>query len=333
MKKWDYTANSCWLALTDHVLRDGEIVTARGRDTREVLAFQSVWPMEHPLVSVAARQIGYRFAFAEAYWICSGCDRLDELPAGRDQLKMFSDDGVKLYGAYGIPFREQLDHVVTTLAADIFSRQAVINIWRENPIASKDIPCTLSWQFLIREKNNGFCLDVVSTMRSSDVWLGVPYDIFTLTQVACQVALELAQHEPKNTIPGSDSFTILVPHPGKIYLTAGSQHVYGENVIALQDLLEEHRNLQQVDQLVSRELPNIPFSFSELYASCGLVPGSLGDTLVSEYFGKHTYKMTPSELHQAWLWLVAKGYFDDAALIYRWVVPAIKDAYVNRLGK
>jgi hypothetical protein len=41
----------------------------------------------------------------------------------------------------------------------------------------KDIPCTLSIQFFIRDGR----LHCVTTMRSNDIWLGLPYDIFCFT--------------------------------------------------------------------------------------------------------------------------------------------------------
>ena len=54
----------------------------------------------------------------------------------------------------------------------------IINIWRENPRSSKDIPCTLSLQFFLREASDQLWLHTIATMRSNDAWLGVPYDTF-----------------------------------------------------------------------------------------------------------------------------------------------------------
>ena len=66
-------------------------------------------------------------------------------------------------------------------------RQAVIQIWHPTPAPSKDIPCTLSWQLLARDGR----LNTIITMRSSDVWLGLVYDFFNLSQLVSGIAGEL----------------------------------------------------------------------------------------------------------------------------------------------
>ena len=43
----------------------------------------------------------------------------------------------------------------------------------------KDIPCTVSLQFLIRENK----LHLFVNMRSNDVFLGLPHDIFCFTMI------------------------------------------------------------------------------------------------------------------------------------------------------
>jgi thymidylate synthase len=40
--------------------------------------------------------------------------------------------------------------------------------------SKKDIPCTLSVQFVLRQER----LYAITTMRSNDLWLGFPYDVF-----------------------------------------------------------------------------------------------------------------------------------------------------------
>lgn len=71
------------------------------------------------------------------------------------------------------------------------TRQAVVGIWdpkydgfhaRKGDLAS--IPCTLSLQYLIRDNR----LHCVCTMRSNDVWLGLPHDMFSFTTIQRLVA-------------------------------------------------------------------------------------------------------------------------------------------------
>ncbi len=209
-----YTANEEWLRNLQYVTTKGSLVNPRGKETREVLGNRSVVDMRFPCVTIRQRKMGFRFLAAEAHWILSGDNRLETIAPYAKHIKNFSDDGYRFQGAYGPRVSEQLRFVCDTLAEDPSSRQAVINIWRENPRQSKDIPCTLSLQFLIRDGE----INCVATMRSSDLWLGWVYDVFNFTMIASWVALRLREMSPT-----------LTPQLGLLYLTAGSQHVYSIN--------------------------------------------------------------------------------------------------------
>ncbi|HKJ87618.1 MAG TPA: thymidylate synthase, partial [Gammaproteobacteria bacterium] len=138
--------------------------------------------------------------------------------------------GETFFGAYGPKVRDQLPHVISTLCQDPDSRQAVINIWRESPPRSRDIPCTLSAQWLVRTDEAGrrfvYCVD---TMRSSDAWLGWPYDVFNFTMLSAYVAASLARAwgEPV--------------YLGELVLQAGSQHLYRRDLEGAKACLQERR--------------------------------------------------------------------------------------------
>ena len=92
----------------------------------------------------------------------------------------------------------------------------MINIWRERPEDTKDVPCTVSLQFMIRN-NRLHCFD---TMRSSDIWLGSPYDVFNMSSRYILLYLKSIDE-------------VAIDHDielGNLYLTAGSLHLYEENV-------------------------------------------------------------------------------------------------------
>lgn len=199
-----------WTDLLDDILRNGDVVSPRGRTTLEIRPSTIVVDMKKPVVTLAARRLGYRFMCAEAAWIMSGDDRASTIVPFSKKLASYSDDGEKFFGAYGPKFRTQLDYVVGNLRRDETSRQVYFNIWRENPPRSKDVPCTLGCQFMIR---NGR-LDAFVTMRSNDVWLGTPYDIFSASMWSAYVLLELGW-------PRIDL--------GFLYHTANSRHLYEEN--------------------------------------------------------------------------------------------------------
>jgi len=201
------SANRAWMAALCRVLFQGELIEPRGMATREVLCDRIVVDMTRPIVTNRARQIGYKFMAAEAAWILSGDDRVSTLEPYSRTVANFSDDGVVFRGAYGPKIVEQMPYVLASLRRDRPTRQAIVNIWRETPGAWKDIPCTLSTQFLIRDGR----LHQIVTMRSSDLWLGVPYDVFSFSMLAGYVLIELGDPDLRL---------------GNMYHTAGSRHLY-----------------------------------------------------------------------------------------------------------
>lgn len=205
-----HSASAAWLDLLRQLLRDGAVTSPRGLRTRELLGFTSKFDMRHPVVNVAGRKLGLRFMAAEAAWILSGDNRVASIAPYAKEVSRFSDDGVWFKGAYGPPLRDQLPYVLEALRRDRDTRQAVATIWRPRPGESKDVPCTVAVQFLIRQDK----LHCVLTMRSSDAWLGWVYDVFNFT---C-LSLYVAAHHCRAT---GDAVEL-----GTLTLTAGSQHLY-----------------------------------------------------------------------------------------------------------
>lgn len=203
--------NLAWQKAMSDVLQ-GISSQPRGLKIKERIGYQTAINMEDPVVTVKDRNLGYRFMAAEAAWILSGDNRVNTIKPYSAAIANFSDDGYFFHGAYGPQIIDQLHFVADTLNSDPDSRQAVLTIWRPNPRPSKDIPCTVSIQFLIR----GNRLHVVDTMRSSDLWLGWPYDVFNFSMLA-RFVITLLKNKPEL---------------GTLILQAGSMHLYESNWIA-----------------------------------------------------------------------------------------------------
>lgn len=201
--------NKSWQVKIKEILEHGNVCAPRGQEIKELLGEQVVFSMADPIVTVASRELNYKFAFGEAWWICSGSNRVKDITRFMKKYSQYSDDGVFLRGAYGPKFVEQLPYVVRVLENDRDSRQAVLNIWRERPEPSKDIPCTLSQQYFIRDNQ----LHAVATMRSNDLVWGFCYDSFTFSCMAKCVQLMLRQKYPELRL-------------GNMHFTAGSMHIY-----------------------------------------------------------------------------------------------------------
>lgn len=197
-----------WLRTYRKVLNEGRIVTPRGRRVKEIDHHTVRVDMRYPVLR--ARKLNYRFMAAEALWMIQG--RRDVFHAN---MAPFSDDGVFLAGAYGPHIHSQLHYVIKSLLHDRDTRQAALTVWTPAPTPSRDIPCTMSMVFMIRDDQ----LNLHVFMRSSDAWLGLPYDVFSFTMIANWVAL---------IYNGARRFPNRSVTPGTLFLTASSCHVYEE---------------------------------------------------------------------------------------------------------
>lgn len=225
---WD--ADQAMSHLIRNILDFGDETSPRGMRVKELRGISVCFDMRRPLVTKPARNLGYRFAPAEAAWILGGDNRVERIKRYSRFIWEFSDDGFFYQGAYGPKVVDQLSYVCDMLSADPDTRQAVMNIWRENPRPSRDIPCTLSYQFMIREGR----LHVIQSMRSSDAWLGYPYDVFNAAMLAGYVMLNLrCRKEKGRTGVGLGTHTMLI----------GSSHLYEKNWEQAHNLLDDPRLL------------------------------------------------------------------------------------------
>lgn len=202
------TLNKAWLDSLTQILMFGDEVSPRGAKTKEILHRTMLVDMRQPVLTLPTRRLNYKFMAAEALWILSGDDRVETIAPYNKRIADFSDDGQTFFGAYGPKIKAQLPYVIEKLLADPMSRQAGLTIWRESPPATKDVPCTIAMFFNIRSG----LLNTSVFMRSSDAWLGVPYDVFSFSMLSYLICGKLKDVEP-----------------GTLHLTAASSHLYESN--------------------------------------------------------------------------------------------------------
>lgn len=224
-------ATLAWLETLSEVYNNGEEYSPRDMMTKEVLAFTSSIDMCFPVVNIPERNMGFKFMSAEAAWILSGDNRVETIAPFSKQISNFSDDGVFFHGAYGPPVIDQLSYICRKLSEDQDTRQAVMTIWRKNPGQTKDTPCTVAVQWLIRDGK----LHCVDTMRSSDLWLGWPYDVFNFSMLSYYIRsfLEYYCHVKVDI--------------GNLYLVAGSQHIYERNFSGVDDVLYKYMSPELIN--------------------------------------------------------------------------------------
>lgn len=99
----------------------------------------------------------------------------------------YDGDRPLFWGGYGTRIGMQVGHQIRKMTEDPNTRQAVITLWdpwRDNVDGKKDYPCTIAMQFSISDG----IIDMNTIMRSNDVWLGFPYDVFQFTQLQASIA-------------------------------------------------------------------------------------------------------------------------------------------------
>lgn len=178
------SAGEVFLRSVRAILSDGATVAPRLQSTRELTGVQlRVLNPRYRLVGPeTGRRINPAFAVAEALWILSGSSDA-WIHEYNTQLHHFVGKGSPP-GAYGPRIRswgpnaiDQLLAVYHCLLEDPASRRAVIQVFdpATDSMGGIDVPCTISYRFLSR----GGKLHMFITMRSQDIWLGFPYDIFS----------------------------------------------------------------------------------------------------------------------------------------------------------
>jgi thymidylate synthase len=175
--------------LVDYVA-GGEIQAPRGVKTNELTNF--VLELESAESATFLNGIGRNASqdvlAAELMQWAAGVSDLSQLRAASKVFEQFSDDEHRLYGAYGPRAYEGLKRAVKVLSDDDSSRKATVSLWNNTEfIDSKDLPCTISWSFLIRHG----ALHMTTFMRSNDVWTGVTYDVPSMARIQSMMAWAL----------------------------------------------------------------------------------------------------------------------------------------------
>jgi thymidylate synthase len=137
-------------------------------------------------------------ALGEFLWYLSGNNATDQITHYIPQYSEY-DEGGKVFGGYGPRLRggtDQLATVVGLLRDRPSTRRAVIQIFDRADLLEhhEDVPCTCTLQFLNREAR----LDLIVYMRSNDVLIGLPHDVFCFSMiqelVARSVGIDVGQY-------------------------------------------------------------------------------------------------------------------------------------------
>lgn len=254
-----------YYALVDATYNQADYETApRGMKIRENLftSFVITNPRDR-LLFIPERNFPLDYVMAEILWYISGNNKTEWISNYSSFWKNISDDGVTANSAYGarifVPHRyhnnvvlgnkfadgvprsevppagwSQWQFIKEELTKDPDSRRAVIHIRQpqDSYLAQKDVPCTLSLQFFIRDQK----LHLVVQMRSNDLILGTALDVPAFTFMQEMMAMELGVEL------------------GYYYHTSNSLHVYERHY----DMCEKILTNAYKNPLVVTAMPKLP---------------------------------------------------------------------------
>lgn len=138
------------------------------------------------------RNMPMRYAVGELLWYLSANNNICEIQKYTKAWDRMSDDGETVNSNYGYCIKrkfgfDQYEFVKQKLMSEPETRQAVIHIKEASNKESKDVNCTVCLQFFIREGK----LYMTTYMRSNDLWMGFPYDIFQFAALQVLLSMEL----------------------------------------------------------------------------------------------------------------------------------------------
>jgi len=140
-------------------------------------------------------------ALGELCWYLSGSEELSHISYYISAYKDESEDCETISGAYGprlfgMPTKDQqanwldqIGNVIKKLKSphSRATKRAVVTLFDRTDIAPRfdhdkgriEVPCTLSFQFLVRNER----LHMIVSMRSNDAYKGLPHDVFAFTMI------------------------------------------------------------------------------------------------------------------------------------------------------
>ena len=189
-------ATTAWETLYNQLKSEEYAVNLDVRGNRmagEML--NNITVIENPLkglVNSSIRNLSVPYAVGELLWYLSGSNMVKDISRYGKAWNDLTDDNLTVNSAYGYRIKkkfgfDQWEFVKDILKRDPNSRQATIHIKDASNVLTKDTPCTIALQYQIRDNK----LYATTVMRSNDIWLGWPYDVFAFTSFQILMAMEL----------------------------------------------------------------------------------------------------------------------------------------------
>ena len=230
------TLNASFKECLTELLEYGVETKPRGEKVKEIINYSIV--TDNPrnrVITFAERKTSMKYLLGEFIWYLSGSPNVQDInmyskfwdAIAKEDGTVNSNYGTRIFGHSKLYPFNQWNKVKELLHKDKDSRQAIIRINHADDYTylNKDVPCTLTLQFFIR--NNA--LQLVVNMRSNDIWRGYCNDQFQFTMLQELMMLELREFYPDLQL-------------GKYYHNAASMHIYELHFEAAKKVLASENN-------------------------------------------------------------------------------------------
>lgn len=205
------------------VLHGCDTVFPRGQETKEIL--NTNMEINHPCMCILTnnyRKQNLAYLLAELKWYLSGQKQIGSLVSLAKQWEHVVNDCGETNSAYGwqlftqtMPGGKgtQYQYILDKLCRDPSTRQAIVNIHQmTNKLIEKDVPCTLTIQYFVRNNK----IHSIVNMRSCDLIWGLCNDVPFFSLLMFKLRVDLMAQGKMHGI-------------GSLYINAGSLHVYARH--------------------------------------------------------------------------------------------------------
>jgi len=189
------------------------------------------WPFAQAGNAMHKADEKFSHTYPERYW---------PKQAGEPTITIYREPGVAEYRAphRGVryPYGD-LQDLVDMLYASPYTRQAYLPVWFPEDTGAafgQRVPCTLGYQFLIREGAAGKRLHIMYHMRSCDFMRHLADDIYMTIRLAQWMRDRLLATDEANDAATFAGITL-----GRLYFSAGSLHIFEPDRLALAEMHRE----------------------------------------------------------------------------------------------
>ena len=217
-----------YLDLLRHVLEEGAPKADRtGTGTRSVFGYQMRFNLADGFPLVTTKKVHVRSIIHELLWFLSGDTNVRSLHANNVTIwdEWAGPDG-ELGPVYGAQWRswraadgrtiDQIDRVVREIHENPNSRRLVVSAWNVGELEKMALPpCHAFFQFYV----HGGRLSCQLYMRSSDIFLGLPFNIASYALLLMMVA------------------QVTDLRPWELIVTLGDAHLYANHVAQAREQL------------------------------------------------------------------------------------------------